>query len=223
MAEPRALLPQVVRDLQELGRPFALVGGLAVSVRAEERFTKDIDFAVSVPNEAAFKATLRDLIKQKHYKAEEPFQDARTGELRGARLSPPGQEGAAVPVDLLFRTCGIEREVVAAAEPVEVFPGTTVNVATCGHLIAMKTLSLDDARRLKDRVDIAALLKSADGKDLAQAQAAVDLMQARGYGFALGKDDLRHELEQARQLYAPELKPEVTAAQAQGIKLQQEI
>jgi len=35
-------------DLRELGAEFAIVGGLAVSARAEPRLTRDLDVAVSV-------------------------------------------------------------------------------------------------------------------------------------------------------------------------------
>lgn len=44
-------LADIARTLAELERPYALVGGLAVSFRGEVRFTRDIDLAVVVlPN-----------------------------------------------------------------------------------------------------------------------------------------------------------------------------
>lgn len=45
-------LAQAVDTLRELGVPFALVGGLAVSVRAEVRFTRDVDVAVAVADDS---------------------------------------------------------------------------------------------------------------------------------------------------------------------------
>ncbi len=42
----------VASDLTALGRQFALVGGLAVSARAEVRFTRDVDLAVAVVDDA---------------------------------------------------------------------------------------------------------------------------------------------------------------------------
>lgn len=51
MFNPKGVLSTVLRDLNDCGKPYALVGALAVSVHAEERTTKDIDFAVSVRNE----------------------------------------------------------------------------------------------------------------------------------------------------------------------------
>jgi hypothetical protein len=40
---PERALAAIARELTERGRRFALVGGLAVSVRAEVRFTRDVD------------------------------------------------------------------------------------------------------------------------------------------------------------------------------------
>ena len=37
--------------LADLGYPWALVGGLAVSARAEPRFTRDVDFAVALKSD----------------------------------------------------------------------------------------------------------------------------------------------------------------------------
>src|SRR5580700_9871720 len=49
MATPvESALRRAVADLNALKVQWALVGGLAVSVRAVPRFTKDLDFAVAV-------------------------------------------------------------------------------------------------------------------------------------------------------------------------------
>lgn len=45
-------LAAVCRDLVRLGRRFALVGGLAVSVPAEVRFTRGVDIVVLVGDDA---------------------------------------------------------------------------------------------------------------------------------------------------------------------------
>jgi hypothetical protein len=54
MAEtrPEVVLRDIVRHLRRLGRPFALVGGLAVSLRAEARFTRDVDLAIAAADDA---------------------------------------------------------------------------------------------------------------------------------------------------------------------------
>jgi len=203
MISPKDLLPKLVQDLTAMDVPFAVIGGLAVSVHAEERFTKDVDFSVLVKDEQAGKKVLERLIDEKGYRPGEGFFDSRTEELRGARMYPPEAMGSEVPVDLLFSTCGIEHEAVRAARPLEVLGG--VPVVTRGHLIAMKVLSADDIDRRRDFDDLSALVKLADENDMAQARQALDLMAERGYGFALGKDDLQAELDQVCQLYAPHL------------------
>ena len=54
MAEPapELALAAICRDLVRLGHRFALVGGLAVSVRAEVRFTRDVDIVVLVADDS---------------------------------------------------------------------------------------------------------------------------------------------------------------------------
>jgi hypothetical protein len=72
--------------------------------------------------------------------------------------------------DLLFASCGIEPEVVAAADAIELFQGLSVPVATIGHLIALKVLSRDDDTRPQDIVDLRALIVEATAADLAMAR-----------------------------------------------------
>ena len=43
----------VVKHLRKLEIEFAMVGGIAVSLRTIERFTKDVDFAISVDSDGA--------------------------------------------------------------------------------------------------------------------------------------------------------------------------
>ena len=45
-------LRKAVADLDALKVRWALVGGLAISVRSVPRFTKDLDFAVAVANDS---------------------------------------------------------------------------------------------------------------------------------------------------------------------------
>jgi len=54
-------LAAVVGDWARNGQRFALVGGLAVSVRAEVRFTRDVDLAVAVTNDADAEALVYHL------------------------------------------------------------------------------------------------------------------------------------------------------------------
>src|SRR5262249_57193065 len=59
-----------------------------------------------------------------------------------------------VMVDVLFATAGIEPEIVAAAEVLEVLPGILMPVATAGHLVVLKLLARDDENRPQDATDL---------------------------------------------------------------------
>ena len=54
-------LARATADLSELGVTHALVGGLAVSVRAEVRFTRDVDLAVVAGTDAELEAIVGGL------------------------------------------------------------------------------------------------------------------------------------------------------------------
>jgi hypothetical protein len=58
---PELALAAICRELVRLGRRFALVGGLAVSVRAEVRFTRDVDIVVLVADDAEAESITYDL------------------------------------------------------------------------------------------------------------------------------------------------------------------
>lgn len=64
------------------------------------------------------------------------MQQEATGRLATARLvAPDGPDG--VMVDLLLASSGVEPEIVAAAERLEILPGLVVPVATAGHLVQL--------------------------------------------------------------------------------------
>jgi hypothetical protein len=63
-----------------------------------------------------------------------------------ARLIPPGGEAADVVIDLLFASSGIEAELVAAAESLEVFPDIRVPVPRVGHLAVADHAEFERAR-----------------------------------------------------------------------------
>jgi hypothetical protein len=102
------------------------------------------------------------------------------------RLACPSDGDDGVVVDLLFASSGIEPEIVAAAETVEVVPGLSMPIATTGHLIALKLLARDDQTRPQDRADLRALRSAATAADLAVAREAVGLITERG--FNRGRD-----------------------------------
>jgi len=57
-----AALRTITADLDRYGQRWALVGGFAVSARAEPRFTRDVDIAVAVPDDDAAEGVVRTLM-----------------------------------------------------------------------------------------------------------------------------------------------------------------
>jgi predicted nucleotidyltransferase len=174
-----SVLRRVHRDLTDARIAFALVGGLAVSARTEPRFTRDADFAVALPGDAEAEALIRNLRGQGYQVHAVVEQDA-VGRLATVRLSESPQAEAPM-VDLLFASSGIELEVVAEAEVIELLPGLAIAVARTGHLMALKVLARDDLSRPQDQADLRALLRVAGLDELARAREAVTLITARGY------------------------------------------
>ena len=156
-----------------------MVGGLAVSARTEPRFTRDIDLALAVADDADAEALVRTLVAS-GYRVAASLEQEAVSRLATVRLEAPGEGPSGVVVDLLFASSGVESEVVRAADVLEVFPGLPLRVARGGHLLALKVLS-NSPTRPQDPVDIAALLREATAADLQEAKHVADLIMARGY------------------------------------------
>ena len=106
-------------------------------------------------------------------------QDA-TDRLATVRLTSARSAGD-IMIDLLFASSGIEPEIVASADPLEISPGLIVPVATIGHLIAIKLLARDDLTRPQDLADLRALVDVAAADDITLAREAVALITERGF------------------------------------------
>ncbi len=109
-----AALRRIAADLDLHHRQWALVGGFAVSARAEPRFTRDIDVAVMVDNDADSEGPVRSLLASRYQLMASAEQD-QTGRLATVRLACPAGDGNVV-VDLLLASSGIESEIAQAAE-----------------------------------------------------------------------------------------------------------
>jgi predicted nucleotidyltransferase len=173
-----AALRRLTGDLQSLGVRWAIIGGLAVSARAEPRTTRDVDVAVAVSTDAEAENLVRSL-QSRGYRVRAVVEHERQNRLATARLAFPDPQE--ILADLLFASSGIEPEVVAGAETLELLPGLTAKVATIGHLLALKVLARDDRTRPQDWDDIQALLGEANAADLEEARAALGLIESRGF------------------------------------------
>jgi hypothetical protein len=172
-------LHRIAADLVASNADFALIGGLAVSVRTEPRFTRDADLAVAVASDGEAETLIRH-VRTCGYDVAAVVEQEAVGRLATVRLTVAGDIEGPV-IDLLFASSGIEREVVAAGEPIALLPGLTMKIARIGHLIALKVLSRDDERRPQDLVDLRALLRAATAEEVARARDALIVIEARGY------------------------------------------
>ena len=172
-------LVAIASDLHDLHARWALVGGLAVSVWAEPRFTRDIDLAVVAESDRDSERLVRDL-GGRGYRAADLFEHEPTARLATARLSH--RQRSPVIVDLLFASSGIEKEVVEDAVEIGVFEGVNVPVAARPHLIALKVLARDDRSRPQDYDDLVALTRRASPSETAHARRLLALIEERGFG-----------------------------------------
>jgi len=183
MTRVEKVLGDVAAALAARERRYALIGGFAVSSRTEPRFTRDVDWAVAVQNDAEAESVVHGLVAAGYAILMTVEQD-ETHRLATVRLLPPGEPPTGVVADLLFASSGIEPELVDAADAMEILPGIVLPVAKVGHLIALKVLSAVPSRP-QDVADLRALAGVASATDLDLAKQALALIEARG--FARGK------------------------------------
>jgi sulfur carrier protein ThiS len=157
-----------------------LVGGLAVSTRCDPRFTRDVDIAVAVDTDERAEALVRSLSIGGMRVVALVEQEA-VGRMAMARLSTSDE----LSVDILIASSGIEAEVVAAAETIEVVRGALLPVARVGHLIALKLLSVAPGRET-DAADLRSLAAIADPDEWRRASDAAAQIGERG--FSRGRD-----------------------------------
>ncbi len=173
--DPLKALVAISKLLSARNRQYALVGGLAVSIRSEIRFTRDVDLAVIVADDADSEALIYDL-KQASYIPVISIENETHGRLATIRLQSPN----GVIVDLLFASSGIETEVVTRSTIVQMKRRVELPVANAEELIAMKVLSMSK-HRLQDRADVQRLIQYSSNLDIARIQDNLALIESRGY------------------------------------------
>jgi len=119
-------LSHLCRQLEELGRPYAVVGGLAASARGDIRFTRDVDVAIDVAGDEDAEGVVFAL-HERGYEILATVEQQATARLATARLRSPEVD---VVCDVIFATSGIEGEVAESATRLELFPGQSVPTAT---------------------------------------------------------------------------------------------
>jgi hypothetical protein len=165
----------IAAALRAVQRPFAVVGGLAISVRGEPRFTRDVDVVVVAKDDADMEMLVFGLANQ-GYRTVALVEHESRARLSTVRLSAPG----GLIVDLIAATCGIEREIVERAGPVKLGSAGELPVARAEELLAMKVLSMSDRRPL-DRSDAVNLVLVNPSLDLEAVRSNVELISSRGF------------------------------------------
>lgn len=158
---------------------YCIVGGFAVSYRAEPRLTRDIDIALSLATDAEVENLIRN-ITYTGLIAETVLENTALGLISTVRLVNPNQ-ARKIYTDLLFRSCGIEQEIIDSATAEELFPGErSFPVATIPSLIAMTCLSYSSSHRSKDLDDLRGLVQRSTIEQRDEASHLVELIQIRG-------------------------------------------
>jgi predicted nucleotidyltransferase len=173
-----AAIDRARRSFEMVGAKYALVGGLAVSARAEPRTTRDVDFAVAVNNDLEAESVIAAMVGL-GYAIHTSIEHTTSSRLATVRLLH--REQPRIFVDVLFASCGIEPEIVAAAEALPLLAMPPIPVATVAHLIAMKVLARDDRKRPQDWDDLRGLIAVATPADLKSADLAVELIEDRNF------------------------------------------
>ncbi|MAE71947.1 MAG: hypothetical protein CME06_15960 [Gemmatimonadetes bacterium] len=190
-------LAEILRRLQEdLGKhqaQWALVGGLAVSARAEPRFTRDVDVAVVAADDRSAESLVFSL-QRSGYRVLAVVEQTHTGRIATARLIPPKEEASGIVVNLLLASSGIEPEMVRAAEILELLEGLEVPVCATAHLLVAKLLSRDNDSRPQDSLDISALSNTMTPTDWQEARRAATLIEKRRFNRGRDLIDLLNAL-----------------------------
>lgn len=177
--DPVRALANAAAALRQHAIPFALIGGLAVSARAEPRFTKDVDLAIAVTDDRQFEQLVYQL-GALGFGLRQQLNQVGDGRLATVRLVSARLVSAHGWVDLLAANSGIEREVVDRAELIEVPGAGTMPVARVEELVALKLLSVKP-QRPTDQIDLENLLAINPRLDLERVRDLLRLITERGY------------------------------------------
>lgn len=166
--------------LNALEKRWALVGGLALSVYVEPRFTADIDIAVAVDDDDEAEQLLHTL-QARGFVIETVIEQQATSRLATVRTYRSDDSPEGILIDLLFASSGVEPEIAQRANTVELVEGLAVPVARPADLFALKLLSVDTDDRPEDVVDLQRLAEHREELDRDEIADLLSLIEQRGY------------------------------------------
>jgi uncharacterized nucleotidyltransferase DUF6036 len=179
----RRTLADLAAFLRANGTPYALIGGIAVSVRGEPRFTADVDVVASVELKRAL-----DLLEATKRSDFEPLFPDAAEVVETAYILPLRHRTTGIKADVVIGLTGFERNLVARAVPVDL-GGLSIPVASSEDLLLMKVL----AGRARDMDDARGIVS--------KQGATLDWDYVMGVGKALGEaidQDLARQLQELR-------------------------
>lgn len=142
--------------------PYAVIGGIAVSLQAVPRATRDVD-AIACVDEARWPEILAQATA---FRIQPRVADALVFAAQTRVLLLRHADG--VPLDVSCGLLPFEQELVAGADTIDV-GGARLRVATPAHLLVLKAV----ANRLQDWADVETLLQAHPGVDVVAARRVV--------------------------------------------------
>ena len=139
---------RVAKLLESHNLAFALIGGLASSIRGRLRVTADIDLVVDCEVPAAI-----SLLGELDNESFRPFVEEAETSIRQFYILPLEDVASGTPIDLAIGASGFEKLIVQRASKPQGYP---IPVATAEDLLLMKLM----AGRPQDQSDIQGVLST---------------------------------------------------------------
>jgi predicted nucleotidyltransferase len=114
---------------------YVIVGGIAVQKWGDQRFTRDVDLAISTPIEEDSEPIVRLITSHFHSRTSDPFEFARQTRM----ILITASNG--VEVDISLALPGYEDQVFARAVGFELEPGKAVRLCSAEDLIIHKAIA----------------------------------------------------------------------------------
>lgn len=169
--------------------PYVVIGGAAVQVWGEPRFTKVIDLTVFAPIEL-FSETIDQILEHLPPRIDDAPEFAHRNRVLLVQTS------TSYPVDISFGLPGYEEMMIDRAVEQETSPGKKVQFCSPEDLIINKAI----AGRVQDMLDIqSVIMRHENGLDLAYIRQWLKI-----FAEWLESDDVIDRFEQAWRQYGPD-------------------
>jgi predicted nucleotidyltransferase len=173
MSKYRHLLSNIARALETAHIPYVVIGGQAVLVYGDPRFTRDIDITLGVDIDQL------DVIQQVAAELSlEPKPKDVEGFVRQTNVYPVKEKSTNITVDFIFSFSPFETEMMRRARKIEI-DGTAVRYASVEDVVVLKLA----AGRPLDIKDAKGILNANQGYDEEYI-----LRWLQGFSDAVGRD-----------------------------------